>query len=77
VSAHLPDPVTVQFECGHRFAVARDEYGDGSAWCPACEQFRCYERCKTCASLDCQSMHGPTLPHEDVAVWGVLGEPPA
>lgn len=56
-------PVEVHFDCGHRFKIERDEYGDGSAWCPACESFQVYERCLTCGSLDCQSANGPTLRH--------------
>ena len=56
--------VSVQFECGHRSAIARWEYGDGSAWCLACADFMVYERCLTCHSLDCQAKDGPTLAHE-------------
>lgn len=54
----------VQFECGHRAEIAREEYGDGSAWCIACDDFQVYKRCLTCHSLDCQSKDGPTLAHE-------------
>lgn len=57
------DPVLVQFDCGHRSHVPRDEYGDGSAWCRACGELQLYVRCLTCGSLDCQSKEGPTLAH--------------
>ena len=60
-----PVLVTVQFECGHRTVIGREEYGDGSAWCLACKGFKVYERCLTCHSLDCQAKDGPTLRHED------------
>jgi len=47
----------------HGFEVERDEYGDGSVFCNACQKFVVYERCLTCGSLDCQSPDGPTLRH--------------
>lgn len=61
------DPVWVKFDCGHSNAIGRDEYGDGSAWCNACGEFKVYARCLTCHSLDCQSIKGPTLAHEATA----------
>lgn len=32
----------VLFECGHKAHIWEDEHGDGSAWCQACGDFKCY-----------------------------------
>lgn len=43
----------VVFECGHVAYIWPEEYGDGSAWCQACGDFKCYDRCQVCGMLDC------------------------
>lgn len=33
----------VHFECGHEAWILAEEYGDGSAWCQRCDDFKCYD----------------------------------
>lgn len=47
----------VRFECGHVEWVYAEEYGDGSAWCQACDQVRSYDEAQSavynaCAECD-------------------------
>ena len=43
MSADAKTSYFVEFECGHTARLLPDEYGDGSAWCIECEQFKCYD----------------------------------
>jgi hypothetical protein len=38
-----PTSYLVEFECGHATWLLPDEYGDGSAYCAVCEEFKCYD----------------------------------
>lgn len=63
----------VAFECGHTAVIAADEYGDGSAWCIDCDDFKVYERCSECQSLDCE--HTKVVPAVSINInWDCMLE---